>query len=121
MQCFKQLCVLDGKQGLFLPVLADCTGGEADETEMEVGGSGGTARFPIKDLARSRHCSASLNIRSPSTAAISLSSMGNRKMKKALGPRMSKNKIMLMIVQKDNILYVSIKNSIYFYSYTICT
>ena len=42
--------------------------------EAEAETSGGSALFPINDLARSRHCSASLNIRSPSTATISFSS-----------------------------------------------
>lgn len=48
------------------------------EQEEEVGRgaerSGGSVLFPTNDLARSRHCSASLNIRSTSTATISRSS-----------------------------------------------
>lgn len=62
---------------------SDWTGEEADETAMEVEESGGAALFPMKDLALSRHCSASLSMRSPSTATISLSSVENKKMKQA--------------------------------------
>lgn len=45
-------------------------------------GSGGLAFFPINDLARSKHCSASLNMRSTSTASISLSSEAGAERKK---------------------------------------
>lgn len=78
----KKWRVLNVEQGLFLPAFADgsdWTGEEAVETEMVVRGSGGAVLFPMKDLALSRHCSATFNIRSPSTATISLSSMENRK------------------------------------------
>lgn len=45
-------------------------------------GSGGSAFFPINDFARSRHCSASRNMRSTSTASISLSSEAGAEKKK---------------------------------------
>lgn len=44
--------------------------------------SGGSAFFPINDLALSRHCSASCNIRSTSTATMSRSSEARTERKK---------------------------------------
>lgn len=98
----KQAVCFEFERGLFLPVLADgrtllCrgsdwTGEEADKTGMEVEESGGAALFPMKDLTLSRHCSASLNIRSPSTATISLSSMENKIMENVLRRGTSEHK-----------------------------
>lgn len=48
---------------------------EDDAGDMAVVLSAGSALFPINDLARSRHCSASLSIRSTSKDALSLSSV----------------------------------------------
>lgn len=53
---------------------SDWPGEHVEEAGMEAERSEGSALFPINDLARSRHCSASLNIRSTSTTIISVSS-----------------------------------------------
>lgn len=47
---------------------------EDDAGGVEVVLSGGSTVFPINDLARSRHCSASRSIRSTSKDMLSLSS-----------------------------------------------
>lgn len=47
--------------------------GDAGDTAVVL--SGGSTLFPINDLARSRHCSASLSIRSTSNDTLSLSSV----------------------------------------------
>lgn len=48
---------------------------EEDAGDMAVVLSGGLTLFPINDLARSRHCSASLSIRSTPNDTLSLSSV----------------------------------------------
>lgn len=52
-----------------------------DAGDMAVGLSGGSTLFPINDLARSRHCSASLSIRSTSRDTRSLSSVPGQKVR----------------------------------------
>lgn len=49
---------------------------EEEPCDTELVLSGDSTLFPINDLARSRHCSASRSIRSSSKATLSLSSVG---------------------------------------------